>query len=79
MCKKHFNLDICSFFYCDYKWEETYFDKNKDDWVDLPDEIKKTSGGKDFYYDFNKIVDKKEGKVKYKKFILKVINYHYNE
>jgi len=45
----------------------------------LPDEIKKTSGGKDFYYDFNKIVDKKEGKVKYKKFILKVINYHYNE
>ena len=79
MCKKHFNLDTCSFFYCDYKCEGTYFDKNKDEWVELPDEIKKTSGGKDFYYDFNKIVDKKEGKVKYKKLILKVINYHYNE
>jgi hypothetical protein len=48
----------------------------KDEWVDLPSEILKTSGGKDFYYDYNKVVDGKEGKVKYKKLILKVIEYH---
>ena len=76
MCQKHFDLDTCSFYKCDYKCEGTYFDKYKDDWVNLPDEIKKTSGGKDFYYDYNKVVDKKEGKVKYKKLIVKVINYH---
>ena len=79
ICKKHFDLDTCSFYKCDYKVEGTYFDKYKDDWVDLPDEIRKTSGGKDFYYDFNKVVDKKEGKDKYKKLILKVIDYHKNE
>lgn len=79
MCQKHFDLDTCSFYKCDYKCEGTYFDKYKDDWVNLPDEIKKTSDGKDFYYDFNKVVENKEGKVKYKKLILKVINYHYNE
>ena len=58
------------------KWDGKGYDKYKDDWVNLPDEIKKTSGGKDFYYDYNKVVDKKEGKVKYKKLIVKVINYH---
>ena len=79
MCKKHFDLVTCSFYKCDYNCEGTYFDRYKDDWVDLPDEIRKTSGGKDFYYDYNKLVDNKEGKVKYKKLILKVINYHYYE
>ena len=79
MCKKHFDLDTCSFYKCDYKCEGTYFDKEKDDWVDLPGTVQKTSGGKDFYYDFNKPVRGKEGKVKYKKIILKVINYHYDE
>ena len=79
ICKKHFDLDTCSFYKCDYKCEGTFFDKLKDTWVDLPDEIKKTSGGKNFYYDYKKAVRGKEGKVKYKKLILKVINYHDNE
>lgn len=79
MCKKHFDLDTCSFYKCDYKCVGTYFDKSEDTWVDLPGNVQKTSGGKDFYYDFNKPVRGKEGKVKYKKLILKVINYHYNE
>ena len=76
MCKKHFDLDTCSFYKCDYKCVGTYFDKSEDTWVDLPGNVQKTSGGKDFYYDFNKPVRGKEGKVKYKKLILKVVNYH---
>ena len=48
-------------------------------WVDLPGTIQKASDEKDFYYDFNKSVHGKEGKVKYKKLLLKVINYHYDE
>ena len=79
MCRKHFDLDTFSFYYCDYICEGTYFDKAKDDWINLPGRIQSTSGGKDFYYDYNKSVDGKEGKVKYKKLILKVINYHINE
>ena len=79
MCGKHFDLDTCSFYYCDYKVEGTYFDISKDDWVDLPGRIQKTSGGKDFYYDFNKKVEGKEGKVKYKKLLLKVIEIHSSE
>ena len=54
MCKKHFDLDTCSFYKCDYKCVGTYFDKSEDTWVDLPGNVKKTSGGKIFYYDFNK-------------------------
>ena len=76
MCHKHFDLDTCSFFMCDYKREGIYFDKEKDDWVYLPGEINSTSGGKDFYFDYQKVVRGKEGKVKYKKLILKVIRYH---
>ena len=76
MCKKHFDLDTCSFYKCDYKCIGTYFDKSEDTWVDLPGNVQKTSGGKDFYYDFNKPVRGKEDKVKYKKLILKVVNYH---
>ena len=76
MCKKHFDLDTCSFYKCDYKCVGTYFDKSEDTWVDLPGNVQKTSGGKDFYYDFNKPVRGKEGKVKYKKLILKVVSYH---
>ena len=76
MCSKHFDLDTCSFYKCDYKCEGTYFDKFKDKQVNLPGNIQKTSGGKDFYYDYNKTIDGKEGKVKYKKLILKVIEYH---
>ena len=76
MCGKHFDLDTCSFYKCDYKCEGTYFDYINDEWVDLPDITQKTSGGKDFYYDFNENVRGKEGKVKYKKLKLKVINYH---
>ena len=79
MCNKHFDLDTCSFYHCDYKCEGTYFDKSKDNWVDLPGDIQKTSGGKDFYYDYNKTVRGKEGKVKYKKLVLKVIKYHDSE
>ena len=79
MCKKHIELDTCGFYMCDYKCEGKYFDKWKDDWVDLPNEIHKTSDGKISYYDYNKSVDKKEGKVRYKKLVLKVINYHTNE
>ena len=79
MCNKHFDLDTCSFYYCDYKCEGTYFDKSKDNWVDLPGDIQKTSGGKDFYYDYNKTVRGKECKVKYKKLVLKVIQYHDSE
>jgi hypothetical protein len=79
MCNKHFDLDTCSFYHCDYKCEGTYFDKSKDNWVDLPGDIQKTSGGKDFYYDYNKPVRGKEGKVKYKKLVLKVIQYHDSE
>ena len=51
----------------------------KNDWIYLPGRIQSTSEGKDFYYDYNKPVHVKEGKVKYKKLILKVINYHINE
>ena len=76
MCHKHFDLDTCSFFKCDYKTEGTYFDKKKDEWVDLPGEIENTSDGKDFYFDYKKIVQGKDGKVKYKKLILKVVRYH---
>ena len=76
MCKKHFDLDTCTFYKCDYKCVGTYFDKSEDTWVDLPGNVKKTSDGKIFYYDFNKPVRGKEGKVKYKKLILKVVNYH---
>ena len=79
MCKKHIELDTCGFYMCDYKCEGKYFDKWKDDWVDLPNEIHKTSDGKISYYDYNNSVDKKEGKVRYKKLVLKVINYHTNE
>ena len=76
ICKKYFDLDTCSFYMCDYKCEGTYFDREKNEWVDLPGNVQKTSGGKDFYYDFNKPVRGKEGKVKYKKLILKVVSYH---
>ena len=76
MCKKHFDLDTCSFYKCDYKCVGTYFDKSEDTWVDLPGNVQKTSDGKIFYYDFNKPVRGKEGKVKYKKLILKVVSYH---
>ena len=76
MCHKHFDLDTCSFFMCDYKTEGTYFDKKKDEWVDLPGKIESTSDGKDFYYDFKKVVQGKAGKVKYKKLFLKVVRYH---
>ena len=76
MCEKHFDLDTCSFYECDYKVIGTYFDKFDDEWVDLPDNIKKTNGGKLFYYDYTKNVRGKEGKVKYKRLILKVIDYH---
>ena len=31
-----------------------YFDKSMDRWFDLPGNVRKTSGGKDFYFDFNK-------------------------
>ena len=79
MCKKHFDLDTCSFYKCDYKCVGTYFDKSEDTWVDLPGNVKKTSEGKIFYYDFNKPVRGKEGKVKYKKLILKVVSYHYHK
>ena len=79
ICGKHFDLDTCSFYMCDYKCEGTYFDYSKDDWVDLPDIIQKTSGGKDFYYDYKKTVRGKEGKIKYKKLKLKVIDFHTNE
>lgn len=76
MCHKHFDLDTCSFYMCDYKTEGTYFDKKKDEWVDLQGEIESTSDGKDFYFDFKKVVQGKAGKVKYKKLILKVVRYH---
>ena len=76
MCEKHFDLDTCSFYKCDYKVIGTYFDKFDDKWVDLPDKIQKTNGGKVFYYDYTKNVRGKEGKVKYKRLILIVINYH---
>ena len=76
MCGKHFDLDTCSFYKCDYKVIGTYFDKFDDKWVDLPDKIQKTNGGKVFYYDYTKNVRGKEGKVKYKRLILIVINYH---
>ena len=76
MCKKHFDLDTCSFYKCDYKCEGRYFDKKKDKWVDLPDKVSSTSNCKDDYFDYNKVVDGKEGKVKYQKLILKVLRYH---
>ena len=76
MCGKYFDLDTCSFYECDYKVIVTYFDKFDDEWVDLPDKIQKTNGGKVFYYDYTKNVMGKEGKVKYKRLILKVIDYH---
>ena len=76
ICKKHFDLDTCSFYMCNYKFEGAYFNKSIDDWVDLPGNVQKTCEGKDFYYDFNKPVRGKEGKVKYKKLILKVVSYH---
>lgn len=76
MCHKHFDLDTCSFYMCDFKCEGKYFDKKRDEWVDLPDEIRSTSDRKDYYFDYQKVVEGKEGKVKYKKLILKVIRYH---
>ena len=76
MCKKHFDLDTCSFFKCDFQCEGKYFDKRKDEWVDLPNEIRSTSDGKDFYFDYQKVVEGKDGKVKYKKLLLKVIRLH---
>ena len=76
MCHKHFDLDTCSFFMCDFKCEGKYFDKKKDEWVDLPDEIRSTSDRKDYYFNYQKVVEVKEGKVKYKKLILKIIRYH---
>ena len=79
ICKKYFDLDTCSFYKCDYKCEGTYFDRRKGEWVDLPNEIMKTSDRKDFYYDYKKVVEGQDGKVKYKKLILKVINYHFDE
>lgn len=79
ICKKYFDLDTCSFYKCDYKYEGTYFDRRKGEWVDLPNEIMKTSDRKDFYYDYKKVVEGQDGKVKYKKLILKVINYHFDE
>ena len=75
MCKKHFDLDTCSF----YKCIGTYFDRKKDEWIDLPDEVRETSAGKDFYYDYKKVVEGQNGVVKYKKLILKVVCYHCNE
>ena len=39
MCEKHFDLDIFSFYKCDYKSVGTHFDKSEDIWVDLPDNI----------------------------------------
>jgi len=79
ICKKHFDLDTCSFYMCNYKIEGAYFNKFIDDWVDLPGNVQKTSEGKDFYYDFKKPVRGKEGKVKYKKLKLKVVSYHDEE
>ena len=79
MCHKHFDLDTCSFYLCDFKCEGTYFDNKKDEWVDLPNKVWKTSMGFDYYFDYEKIVPGKKGKVKYKKLILKVINYHDTE
>ena len=79
MCGKHFDLDTCGFYFCDYKLEGTYFDKEEDDWVNLPGDIKSTIDRKISYYDPDKIVEGKQGKVKYKKLILKVINIHDNE
>ena len=79
MCGKHFDLDTCGFYYCDYKCEGTYFDKEKDDWIDLPEDIKKTSDNKISKYDPEKVVEGKQGKVKYKKLILKVVKYHDEE
>ena len=76
MCKKHFDLDTCSFYMCDFKCEGKYFDKKKDEWVDLPDEIRSTSGGKDFYFDYKKVVEGKEAELKYKKLKLKVVRFH---
>ena len=76
MCQKHFDLDTCSFYKCDYKCEGRYFDKKKDKWVDLPNKVSSTSNCKDDYFDYNKVVDGKEGKVKYQKLILKVVRYH---
>ena len=75
MCNKYFDLDTCSFYKCDYRIEGKYFDKKKEDWVHLINEGS-TSGGKDFFFDYKKVVEGKEGKVKYKKLILKVIKYH---
>ena len=79
MCKTHFNVDACSFYKCDYKCEGIYFDKMMGRWIDLPGNVQETSGGKDFYFDFNKNDSGNEGKVLYKKLILKVVNYHYDE
>ena len=76
MYHKHFDLDTCSFYMCDFKCEGKYFDKKRDEWVDLPEEIRSTSDRKDYYFDYKKVVEGKDGKVKYKKLILKVIRYH---
>ena len=77
MCKKQINLDACSFYKCDYNCQGKYFKG------DILDDIggceHKTNGGKNFYLDFNKIIPGQEGKVKYEKLILNVINYHDNE
>ena len=76
ICKKHFDLDTCGFRYCDYQFEGCYFDKEKDDWINLPEDIKSTKDGKISYYDPNKVVEGKKGKVKYKTLILKVVKIH---
>ena len=79
MCGKHFDLDTCGFYFCDYKLEGSYFDKEVDDWVNLPEDTKSTRDQKESYYDPSKIVEGKQSKVKYNKLILKVINIHNNE
>jgi len=73
MCNKHFDLDTRSFYMCDYKYEGKYFDKRKDERVDLSGETRSTSDRKDFYFDFKKVVEGKDGKV------LQIKLYYYNE
>ena len=75
ICNKHIVLDTCSFYMWDYRIEGKYFDKKKDDSENLIDEGR-TSGEKNYFFDYKKVVEGKEGKVKYKKLILKVIKYH---
>lgn len=79
ICKRHFDLETCGFYKCDYICEGTYFDQKKEKWIDLPEESKSTCDGKISYYDPDKIIKDKESMVKYNKLILKVINYHNEE